>query len=149
MKQHSLSLVCSLVLAAFATSAADLPSVVIGPSFNGPIGLQLYSLRADFSNSVPATLKRVRDYGFKYVELAGTYNLSPQEFKELLVANGLEPVSGHFPYERYRDDVEGIAREAKLLGLEYAGCAWIPHEGDFDETKCREAITLFNRAGQA
>jgi sugar phosphate isomerase/epimerase len=45
--------------------------------------------------------------------------------------------------------VESIAREAKILGLEYAGCAWIPHEGEFDEKECRDAIAVFNRAGEA
>jgi sugar phosphate isomerase/epimerase len=121
----------------------------IGPAFKGPVGLQLYSLRAEFTRSVPPTLEKVRDYGFKIVETAGTYNLTPAKFRELLDKNGLKAVSGHFPFERYRDDVEGIAAEAKTLGLEYAGCAWVPHEGDFDEKECRNAIEVFNKAGEA
>lgn len=136
----------SLIGFAANSSAANAGT---GPSFKGPIGLQLYSLRADFTNDVPGTLKRVKNYGFKIVELAGTYNLSAEKFKELLDTNGLKPVSGHFPYERYASDVEGIARDAKTLGLEYVGCAWIPHEGAFDEKTCREAIAVFNRAGEA
>ena len=94
-------------------------------------------------------IETVRRYGIKNVELAGTYNLPSKKFKEMLDANGLKAVSGHFPYDRYRDDVEGIAREAEALGLRYTGCAWIPHEGDFDEKECREAIAVFNRAGEA
>ena len=129
--------------------AADKSSVGTGASFKGPIGLQLYSLRADFSNNVPATLAKVKNYGFKYVELASTYSLKPERFKELLAANGLQPISSHFPFERYRDDVEGIARDAKALGLQYVGCAWIPHEGAFDEKACRGAIAVFNHAGEA
>lgn len=139
----------SLALCWVAASVAATAAVGTGPSFKGPIGLQLYSLRADFSNNVASTLAKVHGYGFTRVELAGTYNLSPQKFKELLDANGLKPVSGHFPYDRYKDDVEGIAKDAKTLGLEYAGCAWIPHEGDFDEKECRAAIAVFNRAGAA
>jgi len=91
----------------------------------------------------------VRAFGFKTVETAGTYNLTPEKFKELLDRNGLKAVSGHFPFERYRDDVEGVAKDAKTLGLEYVGCAWIPHEGDFDEKECRTAIEVFNKAGEA
>lgn len=120
-----------------------------GPSFKGPIGLQLYSLRDQFAKDVPGTLARVRDYGFKYVELAGTYNLPPEKFKALLDENKFKPVSGHFPFERFRNDIDGIAREAKTLGLKYVGCAWIPHEGSFDEKECRDAINVFNRAGEA
>jgi sugar phosphate isomerase/epimerase len=138
----------AFALAGVAATAAE-HTVGTGASFKGPVGLQLYSLRADFAKDVPGTLKRVRELGFKYVELAGTYNLSPEKFKEALDANGLVPIAGHFPYERYRDDVEGIARDAKALGLQYAGCAWIAHQGDFDEKTCRQAIEVFNRAGEA
>jgi sugar phosphate isomerase/epimerase len=129
--------------------ASDKSPAGIGPSFKGPIGLQLYSLRGEFIRNVPATIEKVRSYGFKHVELAGTYNLAPEKFKQMLESNSFKPISGHFPYDRYRDDVEGIGREAKLLGLEYVGCAWIPHEGDFDEKACREAAAVFNRAGEA
>ena len=119
-----------------------------GPNFKGPIGLQLYSLRDDFAKDVPGTLKRVENYGIRNVELAGTYNLAPEKFKEMLSAHHLKGVSGHFPYERFRDDVQGIARDAKTLGLQYAGCAWIPHKDDFDEQECRAAAAVFNRAGE-
>ena len=120
-----------------------------GASFKGQIGLQLYSLREQFAKDVPATLDRVRDFGVQYVELAGTYNLAPDRFKRQLEAKGLKPISGHFPYERFRDQVEEVARDAKALGIEYVGCAWIPHQATFDEKTAREAIAVFNRAGEA
>ena len=106
-------------------------------------------MRADFPRDVEGTLKKVRSFGIKNVELAGTYNLAPAKFKEMLNANGLKPISGHFPYERYRDDIDAVIRDAKALGIQYAGCAWIPHTGDFDEKTCREAAAVFNRAGEA
>ena len=149
MKPISFFLLCALALPSIATFAAGNPSTGIGPAFKGPVGLQLYSLRDQFSKSVPATLDQVRGFGIEYVELAGTYNLSPDKFKEQLEARGLKPISGHFPFERYRDDVEGIARDAKALGLQYVGCAWIPHTAPFNEKACREAIAVFNRAGEA
>ena len=148
MKQISFSLFCALALPSIAAFAADKHAAGLGPDFKGPIGLQLYSLRAQFSNSVPTALDQARRFGIEYVELAGTYNLLPEKFREQLAAKGLKPISGHFPFERYRDDVEGIARDAKTLGLQYAGCAWIPHSDPFDEKTCREAITVFNRAGE-
>jgi sugar phosphate isomerase/epimerase len=120
----------------------------IGPSFKGPIGLQLYSLREQFPKNVAATLDEVKNFGFKYAEVAGTYGLAPEKFKEELSARGIKPIGAHFAYERYRDDAEGVAAEAKALGLEYAGCAWIPHTGDFNEKTCLEAIAVFNKAGK-
>jgi sugar phosphate isomerase/epimerase len=150
MKQFFLSLFLTAVGACIlAMAATAAPQAGIGPSFTGPIGLELYSLRAEFAKDLPATLDKVRSFGIKNVELAGTYNLSPGQFKEMLAARGLKPISSHFPYERFRDDAEGVAKDAKALGLQYAGCAWIPHTGDFDEKTCRAAAAVFNRAGEA
>jgi sugar phosphate isomerase/epimerase len=118
-------------------------------SFKGPIGLQLYSLRAQFAKDVPGTLDIVKGFGIKYAELAGTYGESPEKFKEALQQRGIQPISGHFPYEKYRDSVESIVSEAKALGLKYAGCAWVPHTGAFTEKQCRETAAVFNKAGEA
>src|SRR5256885_14003990 len=84
-----------------------------GKDFKGPVGLQLYSLREQFKKDVPGTLDEVKRFGIKYVELAGTYGESPEKFKADLKQRGLEPVSAHYPYEKYRDDVESIAKEVK------------------------------------
>ena len=117
------------------------------PLCKGPVGLQLWSVRAQMDKDVPGTLAEVRSWGIKYVELAGTYKLTPAEFKAQLDARGLEAVSGHFSYERWRDNPEEVLAEAETLGLRYVGCAWIPHQGAFDEVVCRQAIAVFNRAG--
>lgn len=148
---HLCSIAVGILSVAFCASGAyqSKSKVGLGRSFKGPIGLQLYSLRDQFAKDVPSTLTKVQEFGFSHVELAGTYGNPPEKFKRMLAQRGLKPVAGHFPYEKYRDDVEGIAREAKAIGLEYVGCAWIPHEGDFDEKECRKAIAVFNRAGEA
>ncbi len=119
-----------------------------GDSFKGPLGLQLWSLRDEFKKDVPGTLARVRELGFRTVELAGTYEKSPEEFNAMLAANGLKAVAGHFGYERFRDDPEGVAKEAKALGLEFAGTAWIPHDGPFTEANAHEAAKVMNHAGE-
>src|SRR5690242_12314342 len=142
MKPLLLALLSSLLAVGFGLTATQ------GATFNEDVGLQLYSLRAQFTKNVPETVKKVRDFGFKKVELASTYNLSPEKFKQMLDENKLKAVSGHYPFDRYEKDAEGIAKEAKVFGLEYVGCAWIPHDGDFDEAECRKAVEVFNRAGE-
>jgi len=114
------------------------------------LGLQLYSLRNQMLANVSGTLDEVKAWGFTNVELAGTYNLTPEQFKGQLDSHGLNAFSGHFPYDRFRDDPEGIAHDAGVLGLKYVGCAWIPHDDakPFDEKTCREAAAVFNRAGK-
>src|SRR5438105_15785837 len=83
-------------------------SVAGAASFKGPVGLQLYSLRDQFKKDVPGTLDEVKNFGIKYVELAGTYDLAPEKFKAELAARGITPIGAHFPYERYRDDAKGV-----------------------------------------
>jgi sugar phosphate isomerase/epimerase len=156
MKQHLLlSFLGMALLFPALTFSTDTASTQrphptgTGQSFKGPIGLQLYSLRDQFKKDIPGTLDQVHNFGIKYVELAGTYGLAPEKFKEQLDARGLKAISGHFPFEDCRDHIEDIAKSAKALGLEYVGCAWIPHQDPFDEKTCRDAIAVFNRAGEA
>lgn len=150
--KHNLLLVTLLltfVTLTLSNTSSTQKSVGIGPRFKGPIGLQLYSLRDQFKKDVGATLDQVRAFGISNVELAGTYGVAPEKFKEQLDARGLKAVSAHFSYEQVRDHIDDVAREAKLWGLEYAGSAWIPHAGPFDEKTAREAAAVFNRAGEA
>ncbi len=130
-------------------NAADKPAG-IGKSFKGPIGLQLYSLRAEFTRyGVPATLDKVAAYGIKNVELYTTFNMKPQVIRKELEKRGLEAVSSHFPFNRLRDDVDGVVTEAKELGIKYAGCAWINHKDKFDLDETKEAVRVFNKVGEA
>ncbi|MGA2176314.1 MAG: sugar phosphate isomerase/epimerase [Verrucomicrobiota bacterium] len=117
------------------------------PPFKGVAGVQLYSVRAQLDKDVPGTLAEVRNWGVRFVELAGTYGLPPKVFKEKLDAAGLDPVSGHFSFEEWSKDPAAVLNEATDLGLVYVGCAWIPHNDPFDEAACRKAIDVFNRAG--
>lgn len=120
------------------------------PSSAIKAGLQLYSLRNQFTElGIPRTLDLVKGFGITEVELAGTYDRTPGEFLAELKQRGITAVSAHFPYKRWKDDLDNVVKEAVTLGLKYAGCAWIDHKGDFTEEACREAIATFNRAGEA
>jgi sugar phosphate isomerase/epimerase len=141
-------LVSLLLVCVALTWATGVQTATLQP-FKGRVGLQLYSLRDQFKKDVAGTLDQVRAFGITNVELAGTYGVATEKFKEQLNARGLKAVSAHFSYEQCRDHIEDVVREAKLLGLEYAGCAWIPHNDPFDEKTCREAAAVFNRAGEA
>ena len=132
----------------FCTSAMVLAQDK--PVLKAPVGLQLYSLRTQFqAEGVPKTLDRVKDLGFKYVELAGTYNVAPDKFKAMLDERGLTAIAGHFAWDRFKSDPDGIINDAKALGLQYAGTAWVKGKEPFDEKYCREIAAEFNKAGKA
>jgi sugar phosphate isomerase/epimerase len=115
-----------------------------------PTGLQLYSLRSQTAlRGVPWVLDKVKEFGITELELAGTGNLTPEQFKAEVDKRGLKAVSSHFPYARYKTDLAGVVKDAKALGIKFAGCAWIDHKDAFDEAECRDAIAVFNKAGEA
>jgi len=134
-----------------AVQAAD-KAAGTGASFKGPLGIQLYSLRDQLKNDVPGTLAKVHEFGFHDVETYSLHGKSPEEFSALLKANHLRAVAGHFSYDRLEKDPEGVAKEAKALGLQYAGTAWVPHNGPatapIDEKWVRDTAKVFNKAGE-
>ena len=134
-----------LLLSALATPVAA------ETAYTASTGLQLYSLRSQFKlRGVASTLDQVQKFGITEVELAGVQGgLTPEAFRAELDKRGLIPVSSHFPYGRYKSDLDAVVKEAKALGLKYAGCAWIDHKDTFDEAECQDAIATFNRAGEA
>ena len=135
------------------TAAAVLASLnnVNAGGFDSAPGLQVYSLRSQIKlRGLPWALDQIKAMGITELELAGLPpELTAETLKTELDKRGLKPVSSHFPYERYRDDLASVVKEAKSLGLQYAGCAWIRHEGDFDVPQCDAAIEVFNKAGEA
>jgi sugar phosphate isomerase/epimerase len=133
---------------ALAPGAASAADAGIGASFKGPVGLQLYSLRAQFTaNGVPKTLDTVKNFGIRYAELAGTYNLKPEQLTALLAERGIKAVSGHFPYKQFKENPAAVAAEAKALGLEYAGTAWADHKPPLTEAQAKDIVDTFNKAG--
>lgn len=143
-----LSTAIAVSLLSIFISAAAQANTGSGPDLKTSVGLQLYSLRAAFATNIPATLDEVKSLGFENVELAGYYGVAPEKFKAMLDERGLKAISGHYPFDRFRTDLDGIIREAKLFGLQYVGCAWVPHNAAFDEKTCRDAIAVFNQAGE-
>lgn len=143
-----LSAFLALSLAAvFSARAQNAPPA---PSFFGQAGLQLYSLRESFKKDVPAAFDQVKAYGVTEVELASLYNLPVPEYLKLLQERGLEPISGHYQYDRLTKDLPGVIAEAKALGLKYVACPWIPHkEAEFSVADAKKAAADFNQWGEA
>ncbi|MFI5378017.1 MAG: sugar phosphate isomerase/epimerase family protein [Tepidisphaerales bacterium] len=145
--QTGLAALVTIVLVQGAAFAAEVGT---GKAFQGPTGLQLYSLRDMMKTQGPAaTLDKAKAFGFKYVEVADLGGWSPAEFKAQLAQRGLVPIGRHYSYDQLRDDIGAVISDAKALGLPYVGCAWIPHKDPFDEKQCRDAAAVFNKVGAA
>lgn len=148
MKKFVLT-VAALFVGAASVFAQDDARLKVGTNdvFKGPVGLQLYSLRDIFAQDVEKGYQTAEDLGFGYVEMAGTCGPTSLEMVELLKKHNLTPIAGHWDYNLFKDNPEQVAKEAKMLGLKYAGVAWLPHEGDLDEAEVLAAAEVFNKAG--
>jgi len=101
-------------VAAGAAAATGLRgrALAAGPS-KPPLALQLYSLRAQLEKDVPGTLARVRGWGFDEVE---TYGAFGAEIAPQLKAAGLGVCAMHIGWDRLRQDMPGVLRDADAVG---------------------------------
>jgi sugar phosphate isomerase/epimerase len=115
----------------------------------GRLALELYSVRNELKKDLAGTLKMVRDWGFKQVELAGFPPMTPEETARALKAADLQAVSMFVDDERLRNDFAGVVRDARTLGLEYLIYGWIPHDKALTPADVDRAIADLNRWGAA
>jgi sugar phosphate isomerase/epimerase len=141
-----------LTTTAAALAAARMPLSArrrqreIVSRLGGPIGLQLWSLRAFLPKDLPGTLTRIRQMGFVDVEGAGLWGKTAPELKAALDAAGLRCQSAHMGYERLTKDLPGAFTEAKAVGATWVVCPWIAEKISRDDTL--RAADVFNRAGK-
>jgi sugar phosphate isomerase/epimerase len=114
----------------------------------GELGLQLYSLRHLFAKGdVPGTLALVKSWGLTNLELAGTYGMSVPDYAALLKKTGLRAVSTHADFDKLSAGIDAAIADARTFGVQYLGCAWIPHGERFTAADADKAVRVFNEAG--
>jgi sugar phosphate isomerase/epimerase len=121
----------------------------IKTALNGPVGLQLWSLREYLPKDLRGVLAKVRGMGFREVEGAGLWGHSASELRAALDAAGLRCQSAHMGFERLRDDLSGALAEVKAVGASWVVCPWIPHDKAFTREVALQAAEAFNRFGTA
>ena len=104
------------------------------------VGLQLYSVRDEMSKDMDATLKKVKDMGYDYVEFAGYFGKTAEEVLSLLKKHDLKCMSVHQAYEVFLKDEEESVSFLKKIGAKYSAMPWLDidrHAGsdNFEQTK--------------
>lgn len=115
----------------------------------GRLGLELYSVRNELKQDLAGTLKMVRGWGFEQVELAGFPPMNAEETARALKTADLHAVSMFVDDKPLRDDLAGVFRDARTLGLEYLIYGWIPHDKALTRADVDRAIADLNRWGAA
>ena len=98
--------------------------------FNYPFGVQAYTFRNHFPNSVEGTLDKIQKMGITEIETSGAKGVSDEEYKKLCTARGIAIPSIGAGYEQLEQTSQDIVTKAKTFGAKYVMCAWIPHKGD-------------------
>lgn len=92
-----------------------------------PIGLQLYTLRAQLAEDFESTIRRVADIGYAGVEFGGFYGESPAAAANLCHALGLEICSMH-SHSPLMASLTLTVDTAQTLGVKRVVCPWYPPE---------------------
>lgn len=103
-----------------------------------PVGIQLYTVRNEMEKGVPACLAAVKAAGYDYVETAGLFGLTGEQFRAELDKAGLKAVCAHVPFSDMEKDPEGIVNTYKTIGCSYIAVPYLgagqrPGDEGFDE----------------
>lgn len=93
-----------------------------------PIALQLYSVRHEMKNDLPATLAKVKEMGYDGVEFAGLFDRSPAELKALCKEVGLVPISAHVSINEMLSDAEATFEKYATIGTRFVAIPSLPEE---------------------
>lgn len=121
------------------------------PALADKLGLQLYSLRHQLADNLPAALAQVSDWDLDYVEGGGTtYGLSVDDFRNELRNNGLKLVSVDTTFDELRLNPIAAVYKARFYDAEFATFYSIPHDADkgFTIDDVRAAVDVMNEAGK-
>lgn len=116
---------------------------------NPKVALAVYSVRDDADKDFAAAMKKVKEIGYDYVELAGMYDLSAQEIRDMLDATGLKAVSAHVGFPAFENDLENTLKDYKLIGCEYLAIPHLPEEERYGSEAFEKFMALLPKVGKA
>ena len=125
-----------------------------------PLGIQLYTVRAETDKDVEGTLRKVYAAGFREIEFAGYYGKTPAELAKLMKDIGFTLVSTHAGAGDIAKKGDEIIRDARALGLKFVICSspmvspakdklpWEERMKAVDLTDWKMNAELFNKFGK-
>jgi len=94
------------------------------------VALQVYTIREHLGDAAGFTdaMKKVREIGYEYVELAGVGDVSLADQKRICDEAGLTIIASHTGYGAFAADLDAVIADHKLLAAEYAIVPGLPGE---------------------
>lgn len=113
------------------------------------IALQLYSVRDDCQREWEKTLEAVANMGYEGVELAGYYDRSAEEWKNMLDSLGLKVAGAHIALEALTgDELKKTVEFHKILGNKNLVVPALPPDSFSTKEACLETAKLFNELAE-
>jgi sugar phosphate isomerase/epimerase len=102
---------------AAATAIRGVAQAAASAPAKPPLGLQLWSLRAQLEGNLAGTLAQIKAWGIDEVEAAGDAGRTSAAFATALAAAGLRCRSMHVGWELLDGSLEGVLKDADALGV--------------------------------
>lgn len=112
------------------------------------VGIQLYTVRSIMNTDPERTLAALAEMGYREVELAGLYDQSAREFRDMLDRTGLKAPASHIAIAALRTNLAKTLEDAATLGHQWIVVPWID-EAERTRSGFEAIAADFNRiAGQ-
>jgi sugar phosphate isomerase/epimerase len=89
------------------------------------LSVQLYTVREHLASDWRGTLEKVKNLGIPYVEIAGMYDRSAEEWRKTLDELGLKASGSHIGLDQYDNDLDGVVATAQTIGFNQVIVPWI------------------------
>jgi len=133
-----------------AAVSSSLHTVLVpAPHRIGRLGLQLYTVRNLLQSDAAATLAKVAAAGYKGVECAGYFGLSPKQARAAIDAAGLVAPSGHIDFKTLTTAFPQALETGQIVGHRFLVNSWIDEEVRNRPGGWAQVAEALNRTGEA
>lgn len=92
----------------------------------GPLGLQLYTVRELMAEDIGSTLELVARTGYREVEFAGYFGVPPEEMRRYLLNAGLDAPAAHIGYGEFAANAAQVVEHALAMGHRFVVVPAVP-----------------------
>ena len=104
------------------------------------IGLNMYTLRdiCKTASALRDTFGKVRDVGYKYVQISGLGSVDPHDITDAMNKYDLKACATHLSWDQFLDDLPAVIELHKLYGTTHSAIGGLP-----DAYRSREGAERF------
>lgn len=114
------------------------------------VAAQLFTLR-DFMQTpddIKKSLKKVKDIGYKAVQVSALGPIDPKLLKEMTDELGLIICVTHMPYDRFKMDLDNLIKEHKIWECTNMGIGSMPEKFRYGRSGFEQFIEEFSEIGE-